>query len=125
VTLVERRREHTDAPQVRHTEHEAQVNLVAVLRLCAMGKLRCSEKTRRPGAATVEAVASVLDGGDFHPSEAIAAFAWPMLLQAGGLAQLTSGRLALTSRGQTALGADLLRVWPTCDFVRIESMRRH
>jgi hypothetical protein len=23
------------------------------------------------------------------------------------------------------LGADLVRVWPTCDFVRIESMRRH
>jgi hypothetical protein len=90
-----------------------------------MGKLRCSEKTRRPGAGTVEAVAGVLDGGDFHPSEAVAAFAWPRLLQAGGLAQLTSGRPALTSRGQTALGADLLRVWPTCDFVRIESMRRH
>jgi hypothetical protein len=103
VTLVEQQQEHTDAPQVRHTEHEAQANLVAVLRLCAMGKLRCSEKTRRPGAATVEAVAGVLDGGDFYPHEAIAAFAWPMLLQAGGLAQLTNGRLTLTARGHAAL----------------------
>jgi hypothetical protein len=74
-----------------------------VLRLCAAGTLRCSEKTRRPGTATVAAVADVLEGGDFHEHEAIAAFAWPMLLQAGGLAQLTGGRLALTSRGRAAL----------------------
>ncbi|TKA00881.1 hypothetical protein FCI23_41645 [Actinacidiphila oryziradicis] len=63
----------------------------------------CSEKTCRPGAATVEAVAGVLDGAGFHPSEAIAAFAWPMLLQAGGLAQLTGGRLALTEPAGTRL----------------------
>ncbi|MGW1256023.1 helicase-associated domain-containing protein [Streptomyces sp. NPDC002513] len=100
---VEQQQEPTGTPRVRHTEHEAQVNLLTVLRLCLTGKLRCSEKTRRPGAATVAAVAEVLDGGDFSPDEAIAAFAWPMLLQAGGLAQLTGGRLVLTTRGQTAL----------------------
>ncbi|RPE42632.1 XPB/Ssl2-like helicase family protein [Streptomyces sp. Ag109_O5-1] len=103
VTPVERQQESTDAPRVRHTEHEAQAGLLAVLRLCAAGKLRCSEKTRRPGAATVAAVADVLEGGDFYEHEAIAAFAWPMLLQAGGLAQLTGGRLALTPRGRAAL----------------------
>ncbi|MFE0705269.1 hypothetical protein [Streptomyces sp. NPDC058872] len=100
---VERQQEPTGAPRVRHTEHEAQGNLLTVLRLCMTGKLRCSEKTRRPSAATVSAVADVLDGGDFYPHEAIAAFAWPMLLQAGGLAQLTGGRLVLTTRGRAAL----------------------
>lgn len=29
---------HTDAPRVRCTEHEAQANLLAVLRLCAAGE---------------------------------------------------------------------------------------
>ncbi|MGC0339608.1 hypothetical protein [Streptomyces sp. SLBN-8D4] len=100
---VEQQQEPTGTPQVRHTELAAQANLLTVLRLCMTGKLRCSEKTRRPSAATVSAVADVLDGGDFYPHEAIAAFAWPMLLQAGGLAQLTGGRLVLTARGKTAL----------------------
>lgn len=88
---VEQQQEPTGAPRVRHTEHEAQANLLTVLRLCMAEKLRCSEKTRRPSTATVSAVADVLDGGDSYPHEAIAAFAWPMLLQAGGLAQLTGG----------------------------------
>lgn len=92
-----------DEPTVRCTEHEAQSNLLAVLRLCAAGKLRCSEKTRRPGAATVAVVGDVLAGGDFYRDEAISAFAWPMLLQAGGLAELTGGRLAPTARGRAAL----------------------
>jgi hypothetical protein len=70
VTVAETQQDDTDAPQVRHTEHEAQANLLAVLRLCAMGTLRWSEKTRRPGAATVEAVADVLGSGDFYPHEA-------------------------------------------------------
>lgn len=100
---VEQQEEPTGAPRVRRTEHEAQVNLLTVLRLCMTEKLRCSEKTRRPSTATVSAVAAVLDGGDFYPHEAIAAFAWPMLLQAGGLAQLTGGRLVLTTRGRAAL----------------------
>ena len=52
--------------RIRATEHEAQTNLAAVLQLCATGKLRCSEKTRRPSAATVAAVTEVLDSGDFY-----------------------------------------------------------
>jgi hypothetical protein len=92
-----------DEHQVRTTEHEAQANLKAVLQLCAAGRLRCSEKTLRPSAATVKAVAEALSGGDFYAAELIAAFAWPLLLQAGGLAELTSGKLALTARGRAAL----------------------
>ncbi|WP_218060579.1 IS66 family transposase [Micromonospora sediminicola] len=73
-----------------------------MLHLVAAGRLRCSETTRRPAAATVAAVAEVLDGGDFYPGEPIAAFAWP-LLQAGGLAELAGGRLQLSDRGRAAL----------------------
>ena len=60
---------------VRHTEPEALGNLAAVLKLCAAGKLRCSERTRRPSAATTRTVGEALVAGDFYPDEAIAAFA--------------------------------------------------
>ncbi|MGW0633603.1 helicase-associated domain-containing protein [Streptomyces sp. NPDC002758] len=90
-------------PHVRFTEHHAQADLRTLLQLCATGRLRCSTKTLRPSAATVAAVAEMLEGGDFYPEEPIAAFAWPLLLQAGGLAQLTGGKLALTPRGRAAL----------------------
>jgi Helicase conserved C-terminal domain len=89
---------------VRHTEPEALGNVAAVLQLCAAGTLRCSEKTYRPSAATVRTVAEALVAGDFYPDEAIAAFAWPLLLQAGGLARLDGTRLALTPKGRKALG---------------------
>jgi hypothetical protein len=52
----------------------------------------------------VRAVADVLVAGDFYPDDAIAAFAWPLLLQAGGLARLDGTRLALTPQGRKALG---------------------
>jgi hypothetical protein len=89
---------------VRHTEPEALGNLAAVLQLCAAGKLRCSEKTHRPSAVTVRTVAEALVAGDFYPDEAIASFAWPLLLQAGGLARRDGTRLELTPRGRKALG---------------------
>lgn len=93
-----------DLRVVRPTEAEALANVLAVLQLCGAGKLRCSEKTQRPAAATVSAVAQVLAGGDFYPGEPIAAFAWPLLIQAGGLAELAGGRLQLTAKGRAALG---------------------
>ncbi len=97
---------------VRETEHVAQADLMAVLRLCEAGGLRVSEPSRRPTAAAMRAVAAVLEGGDFYEAEPIAAFAWPLLLQAGGLAVATGGRLGLTARGRAALAA------PPCDTVR-------
>jgi Helicase conserved C-terminal domain len=93
----------SDDVVIRLTEEEAQANALAVLQLCLAGRLRCSEKTRRPSAATVEVVAGALAAGDFYLLHAIAAFAWPLLVQAGGLAELAGGRLQLTSRGRTAL----------------------
>ena len=88
---------------VRLTEQESQANVHAVLQLCAGGKLRCSETTRRPTAATITAVAGVLSAGDFLPDDAVAAFAWPLLLHAGGLAEQPGNRLQLTARGRAAL----------------------
>ncbi|MGH3863379.1 helicase-associated domain-containing protein [Actinokineospora sp.] len=89
---------------VRETERAALANLTAVLQVCAAGALRCSDKTRRPSAATVATVAAALVDGDFYADQAIAAFAWPLLVQAGGLAELSGGRLRLTARGHRALG---------------------
>jgi Helicase conserved C-terminal domain len=97
---------------VRLTEQESQANVHAVLQLCASGRLRCSEKTRRPSAATVSAVGQVLAAGDFFPHDAIAAFAWPLLIHAGGLAEQAGSRLQLTARGRAALskpGAETVR----------------
>jgi hypothetical protein len=91
--------------QVRRRAAEACRDVLSVLRLVAGGGLRCSEKTRRPAAATVVAVAGVLDQGDFYPGDPVAAFAWPLLLQAGGLAEVAGGRLQLTVKGRAALPA--------------------
>jgi len=111
---------------IRSTAAHAQANLPAVLQSAAAGRLRCSETTRRPAAATVAAVADVLDDGDFYPGEPIAAFAWPLLLQAGGLAELAGGRLQLTDRGRAALvkpaAATIRQLWRS--WVTSRSRRR-
>jgi hypothetical protein len=57
----------------------------------------------RPSSATISIVASHLAGGDFYLFDPIASFAWPLLVQAGGLAGLEGGRLQLTAKGRTAL----------------------
>jgi hypothetical protein len=92
---------------VRGTGPDALSNLVAVLELAADGQLRCAAATRRPLAATVRLVEDALVAGDYYDrrdeGEPIAAFAWPMLLQAGGLARLDGPRLELTSRGEAVL----------------------
>ena len=99
---------------VRESEVVAQRELLAVLRLVNTGKVAVSVKTLRPSADAVRAVAAILEGGDFYadqdpeaPSSAgpIRAFAWPLLLQAGGLAKLEEKRLQLTPAGRKALSA--------------------
>jgi hypothetical protein len=91
------------------------------------GRLRCSEKSRRPGAATVALVTGVLRDGDFCPGHAIAAFAWPLLVQAGRLAELAGGRMQLTSRGRVILArapSDALTVLcPIDELSRIEHIK--
>lgn len=124
-----------DAPPVlRGTEPEALANLPAVLRLCQAGRLQCSAKTARPSAATVRTVTDALVAGDFYPDDAIGAFAWPLLLQAGGLARPDGTRLALTPRGRRALDRpahevvrDIWERWPRHapidEFSRVEQIK--
>jgi hypothetical protein len=120
--------------RMRLTEPEAQFNLRSVLELCAAGELRCSEKTQRPSAASVDTVGSHLAHGDFYRDEPIASFAWPLLVLAGGLAKIDGGRLKLTAKGRTALrkpAAEVIRQlwqrWLTHalidEFSRIEEIK--
>ena len=111
----------------RLTDRAASHDLKAVLRLIDAGKLAVSDKTSQPGAAALRAVDGLLLGGDFYDDRgygeyekigAIKAFAWPMLVQAGGLAALSGKTLELTKTGQKALSdpvektiAQLRRRW--------------
>jgi hypothetical protein len=109
VSLTGERAEYDHAAPVlvRCTAPDALSNLVAVLELAADGQVRCGVTTRRPSAATVKLVEDVLVAGDYYEAgEPIAAFAWPLLIQAGGLVQLAGHpgtRLELTARGRATL----------------------
>jgi len=105
-SITEERAVAADAGPVlaRWTAPDALSNLVSVLELAADGQVRYSASTRRPTAATVKLVEDVLVAGDFYDSgEPIAAFAWPLLIQVGGLVRLAGTRLELSSRGRAAL----------------------
>lgn len=105
----------TVALTVRESESPARRELLAMLRLVDMGRIAVSESTRRPTSTTLAAVTSVLEGGDYYPlithqgklndenGGPMRAFAWPMLLQAAGLAQLSGQKLQLTKAGRKAL----------------------
>ena len=104
VSLTEERAAAAGPVLVRWTAPDALSNLVSVLELTADGRLRCGAGTRRPSAATVKLVEDVLVAGDFYDTgEPIAAFAWPLLIQAGGLARLAGTSLELTPRGEAVL----------------------
>jgi hypothetical protein len=100
---------------VHQTELTAQRELLSILRLIDSGKVSVSGKTRRPSAVTITAITNVLEGGDYYPvlpvkskwhdenTGPIRAFAWPLLVQAGGLAQLSGSKLQLSKAGRKAL----------------------
>src|SRR5579859_4675347 len=105
-SVTEERAAAADASPVlvRWTAPDALSNLIFVLELVADGQVRYGASTRRPTAATVKLVEDVLVAGDFYDSgEPIAAFAWPLLIQVGGLARLAGPRLELSPRGRAAL----------------------
>ena len=101
---------------VRESERAAQRELLSVLRLVDAGRVAVSDTTRKASSATINAIAAVLEGGDYYPYEPpenkradanpgpIRAFAWPLILQGGGLAQRAGSRLQLTRAGRKALG---------------------
>jgi hypothetical protein len=100
-------------------ERLAPKDLAAVLRLIQSGKVAVSDKTALPSAATVKAIATVLQGGDFYDDDqrqatkqgrgslenigGIKSYAWTALLQVGGLAELSNKKLILTKAGLKAL----------------------
>ena len=114
--------------RVRETARDAEGDLPAVLRLIDAGKVRVTDKKQVPTEASRKAVAGVLTGGDFYTPDdadeydgdpahdlAVKAFAWPMLVQAGGLAEKRGDALKLTPAGREALtkppAATLKKVW--------------
>jgi hypothetical protein len=101
---------------VRCTAPDALSNLVAVLELVAGRQVACSATTRRPSAAAVRIVEDALVAGDYYDDlQPMAAFAWPLIVQVGGLAQLAGTRLELSRRGEQALASPgyetLATVW--------------
>jgi len=104
---------------VRETEAIARRDVQTVLRLVDLGKVAVSDKTFMPTGATLNAIAEMLEDGDYYsdwtatrsPADwdyrydigSIKPFAWTMLLQAGKLVELNGKRLALTKAGQKAL----------------------
>jgi hypothetical protein len=110
----------------RACERDAMMDLAVLLRLVDQGRIKVSEKTALPGAATQNLLTEHLTGGDFYPwlpkedewqqeIGPIKAFAWPMLLQAGGLVQKNGSKLALSPAGLKGINAppaDTLRgIW--------------
>ena len=99
------------------TEVVVRQDLPAVLRLIAEGGVAVGAKTGIASAAAVAKLESMLLGGDWYqaaddrdepryaggPIRPIRPFAWPLLLQVGGLAKLDGSKLMLTARGKKAL----------------------
>jgi hypothetical protein len=123
-----------DGHRVRLTEPEALANVRTVLELCAAGEVKCSANTGRPSAASISIIDAHLAAGDFYPDQSIASFAWPLLIQAGGLAKLDGTRLQPTPKGRAALGkppAEVIRgLWQRWlthavidEFSRIENIK--
>ena len=121
---------------VRWTAPDALSNLVAVLELAADGRLRCNATSRQPSAATVRLIEDALVAGDFYDAgqQPIAAFAWPLLIQVGGLARLAGLRLELSPRGHATLASPsseaLAALWArwlagvsTDEMARIEAVK--
>ena len=87
-----------DGHRVRLTAPEALINVRTVLELCAAGEIKCGAKTGRPSAASIQIIDAHLVDGDFYAGQPIASFAWPLLIQAGGLAKLEGTRLQPTPK---------------------------
>ncbi|AUB81620.1 hypothetical protein [Candidatus Thiodictyon syntrophicum] len=108
------------------TEDLVRHDLPAVLRLIGQGAVAVGAKTGLPGSAAVARLEAVLLGGDWYAAgddqgterwaggsiRPIRPFAWPLLLQAGGLAKQEGGKLTLTPRGNKALSQPLAQIVP-------------
>lgn len=109
--------EETEPLRRADTEILVHQELPAVLRLIAEGGIGVGAKTGLPSAAAIRRLESVLLGGDWYAAEddkdeprwaggpirPIRPFAWPLLLQTGGLAKIDGSKLGLTAKGKKAL----------------------
>lgn len=141
------RHEREEPVRVRETASAAEADLRSVLRLIEAGKVRVTDKKLVPTEAARQAVAGVLTGGDFYAPEdadeskydpsfdvGIRSFAWPVLVQAGGLAEKSGDALKLTAAGKKALAAPppevLRKLWAAWlktrafdEFARVEAIK--
>ncbi len=116
----------------REMERAAQSDLKTVLRLAETGKIMVSDKTQRPASSATKLIASLLHGGDYYPLAAepskkksrvvqevgpIRAFAWPMILQAARLAEMSGNYLKPTRAGHKALAG------PPAEIIRLAWQR--
>ncbi len=104
---------------LRLMENIATTDMGSLLRFVETGKFTVSDKTNRATAATLRKIDELLLGGDYyHVDEVwdiskyegssllpIRSFAWPLLLQASGLARRVGKKLQLTAKGKKALTA--------------------
>ncbi|MDM5177987.1 hypothetical protein PO883_12375 [Massilia sp. DJPM01] len=110
----------------RNTSQDALYEVIAMLRMVDQKLITVSDKTRMPGTAALRAIEGKLASADFYDPMAacdasdqhigaIRPVAWPLLLQASGLAELHGSKLGLTPTGIKALQAppaDVLRgIW--------------
>lgn len=140
-------KEWTEPLRVRETAVAAVADVHTMLRLIESGKVRVTDKKLVPTEATRQTVSEILSGGDFYTSDdaeeskydpsfdiGIRSFAWPVLVQAGSLAEKSGDTLKLTAAGKKALAApppDVLRqLWATWlktraydEFVRVEAIK--
>lgn len=115
-----------EALVVGEMELVARHDLNALLHMAEAGQISVSAKTQLPSAATLRRIESQLLGGDYYspdqeielkryeggPILPIRAYAWPLLLQSGGLAKVDGNKLALTPKGKR------LRAKPFEEIVR-------
>ncbi len=115
--------QNQSAKKIRQLTMEAVVShdLPAILRLVDSGKINVSDKTYQATGASIKVINAILAGSDFYSPEEdieqdkayggsiqpIRPFAWPLLLQSGGLAKRNGKKLELTRKGKKALDAHL------------------
>ncbi len=126
-------------------EQNALRELRTMLRSIEQEKIQVSEKTLMPGKATLNKLIAKLEDGDFYPwkpkqdswdqeIKPMKAFAWPMLLQAAGLAKCVNKQLLLMKAGEKALASNpaevIKKIWDKWlktklldEFSRIEAIK--
>ena len=96
------------------TERSALSDIITILHLVGQNTISVSEKTKLPTKTSIKKTEERLEGGDFFPPEEkkskwaqvpgpVKAFAWPVLIQTGGLAGARGTKLELTEAGKEAL----------------------